>query len=703
MPRISEKKRDKLFASIYTARFVESADARGPREKAWNDARKRYDPAYIDKTKIRTPPYVKRPYVWRTVNTQVEQLLTAAEANGTFVRARSTTPDNGPVGEVVTQALDNNFRAKTADIAFSNEEGLERVARFGMLYGNGWTHCEYFEQPGSWGVKYVPLDPFDCFPDWKHNRWIMVRRKVTLAEMGDLAKAWSREVPVGVGPDNEVITGPADGGRALRAFRALERQIKQRGQAGTISDLHSHANTRQVTLGRVSDTDEGADVVPGDEDPSNVRVTLIQYHETRHDGLVAMIVPGFGTSDDDLLFVREQNPYGACTIVPFVPHPVDNEVYGYGKGEIVGHLAEAMDYTFRSGLRVIAKTADAPLLHRRRAKLGKSFLRNPSGKTAEVDDVTGDAAYLPMPAQANVAFDFATKITQEAADMATGESEQRRGSIGKSSATATAAAIAEAGSNNVDRALFRRWRKFIEQLGHVTLQIMRTHITEDKAIPILGRDSETFLRLKPEFLKSTFSVEFGGSANSMNVQQNIAGLLNLAQTFAPMQVLDLPAVARKVIRLMGEPDPDALLAIKTPRPQVSARHENIAIFQFGQEAEPHPEDNHQEHLALHFTEFQKIQQSVPNHPALQIMQRHIQGHMFVLQQQQGAAMQEGGGAPGGAPNIAQGGPGQALTGQGQASQIDAQRQVPNQQAAGQAPGGIAPNRQVGQIAQGGPR
>ena len=51
---MSEKKRDEQLAQIILARHLDAANAIQPRQDEWLKARKRYEPQYIDRNKVRT-------------------------------------------------------------------------------------------------------------------------------------------------------------------------------------------------------------------------------------------------------------------------------------------------------------------------------------------------------------------------------------------------------------------------------------------------------------------------------------------------------------------------------------------------------------------------------------------------------------------------------------------------------------------------
>lgn len=706
--------KDEALAALIDARFVSAADAMEPRHRAWTKARRRYEPGYVDRQKVRRPPYVGVGYTFNTVNQKTAELTNATEANGIRLYARSATPEHGNVGEVVTQALEKQFRWSSSDNNHDNDEVLERDARNGNLYGNSYVFCRWYEDEDDWCVRFDLLDPFDVYKDWKNGQWYIVRRWISMAELQDLVEgnlsAPKNEI-IGVDPETgeEILdTSPRDGGKARKAFKKLLKQVKagQRRDSGYRSS-YGHRNERQSMLDRVSDDDfAGHDEADTKDDPFNVRVELLHYYETHKRGICAIVVPGFGGGAAPLVLQSEQNPYKVCPIAEFMPFPVDDEEFGYGYGEIIGAMQDVLDYMLRAQIRLIGKKADAPLVHRRSARIKRDFLASPTGKAVEVDDVGSAMAYLE-PSGDQGLYAFAIQLVKQVTDMATGMSEAKRGNAGGAD-SATEAAIAEAAGSILDRQLFKRWRKHVEKIGQITLAILKEHITEPKAIAYLGRDADQFLKLRPEYLQGTFEVEFGGSVMGMNPQQEISALINFGQAFGASGVVDMGGLARMVAQRIGIRNPDDVLTAKEGRPKVSAKHENNALFIFGQEIEVHPQDDDQNHLLGHVKEMQRVQMEVPTHPGLPAMREHVQMHMISMQQKQMAMQQQGPAAagPGGPGPMDQsqvGGPGQPRTLAPGVAGLNDQRNQPNVDANGGAPGGVVPNRMVGQMALGGPQ
>lgn len=709
MARTSKK--DERLARLIDARYVAAGNARTSRETAWRNARQRYEPGYVDKTKVKRPPYIKHEYTFNTVNHKTAQLMAATEANGVRLIARSATPEHGNVGEVVTQALERQFRWKSSDCTHDNDDVVDRNCWAGNLYGNNAIFVRWYEDEDEWGTRFDLISNWDHFKDWKHGRWHIIRRYVTVAELQDIVEgnlsAPVRE-PIGVDAETgEIIYDERerDGGRAKRAFRKLLKQIRDGKRAGAQdSRWFGYKNEIQTNLGRINDDDfSGDDAEDSKEDPFNVRVELLHYYETHKRGICALMVPGYGKDAVPLVFQSEQNPYKVCPIADFMPFPVDDEQYGYGYGEIIGAIQDVLDYLFRAQVKLVAKKADAPLIARRSARIRRDFLASPTGKAIEVDDIQSALAYLE-PGGDQGLYTFAIQVVKQAVDMATGMSEAKRGNAGGAD-SATEAAIAEAAGSVLDKMLFKRWRKHVEKIGQIVLAILKDHITEPQAIAYLGRDADQFLKLRPEYLQGTFEVEFGGSLLGMNPQQEVSALINFGQAFGQSGVVDMAALARMVATRIGIRNPDDVLLADQGRPKVSAKHEQIALFQYGQEIEVHPQDDHLQHVIQHEKALRAVAQETPMHPGIAVMREHMNLHLFALKQQM-AMQAQGPPGPGGPRPMdasqAQG-PGQPQALAPGVAGLNQQRQMSNEQANGGAPGGVVPNRMVGQMALGGPQ
>lgn len=709
MARLTQKKSDLALASSIVSKYQAAAFARRPREEEWWKARKRYEPSWVDKAKVKRAPYVKNPYVYRTTNNQTSRLLRAARANGQYAVVRSSTPEHGAVGEIVGNFVERQFRRKGASLRDSNPRALKMLAHGGKLYGNGILHLCWYESDYDWGVRFQNIDLFDVFPDWKDYRWIVLRRRVTVAEIGDIVRTLSAPSGEKLGEDPETGEAiyspePSDGGRAQKAFDKILKMVKKghRNISGRGDGLSDDPRDKQIELDRIDDNYDSDDGLEVPDDPFNVQIEVLEYYETRHDGIIAKIVPGFGDGED-LVLQKGVNPYGVCPLVPFTPSPIDSEFWGFGVGEIVGPLAEAMDYMLRSQLRLVAKNADAPLLHRRSLRLSRQFLASPTGASVEVDDITNAIGYL-APNHDQGLYSFALGLSQEVADMATGSSASQRGQA-SGSKTATANAIAEEGGQvNTDLEV-DEWGETLEQIARVIVAMAKVHITEEKAIPLVGRNADAFVALRPEYLTGTFEIEYGGARMDMTPSQELTAVLNYAQTFGPSGVANIPYLAREAARKSGANDPDRWVVAGAAKPKVSPRSENSMVFTFGMDIEVHPEDDDMAHMTAHQRDLQRVAQEDPSHPGIAKMVEHLGQHQFAMQQKQMAQMQpQGSGGMGGSPMSMDGGQGNMAGPQRPRSgDVDAMRQQSNNAANGAAPGGATvANRPVGGIAYGGP-
>ena len=528
MPRRSQKKRDAALADLVTARYRGAADARIPRVIAWDKSYDDHDPAYVNRSKVKSPPYVKFPYCHRVTLQQSALLMEANDANGRWNHALPTTTGTREAAEAVTEFLEVQYRQKSPDFFLNNRAVAKRVARMGLKYGNSYYLAQWERRRQWWGVRWTSLNPRDVYLDASHGRFYIVRRVVTLGQLNDLALGISSPL-IGQNPETgeDVEVPPRDGGRALKAVKRVEKEIKAGNSPTYIYDAtwDGHGNSTQYTRNRVQgDGMELTDTYVSDaDDPFNAPICVLEYYETHGEGLIAKIIPGFDHGEN-LVFQAEQNPYGVCPIVPFVPHPVDNEYYGLGNGEVVGGLAGVMDWALRGELAMIGATAWAPLLYKSSAHLRKQYLKSIYGLAIEVKN-QDDIGWMQPPSSTGI-HTMAQNVAQQAADFGTGESDVRRGDVG-SSRSATASAIAETAGNVTDRDIYSQWRDTQEQLGHVCLAIAKVHIARTELIPILGRNTERFYKLKPEFLEGQWEVQFGGNPLGANTTQQISATLNI--------------------------------------------------------------------------------------------------------------------------------------------------------------------------------
>jgi hypothetical protein len=708
MARKRKSDPDETLGRVIRSYYEEAMDAISSRHTVWDDARKRLDPVYTDPSKVQVKPKVKVPYVWRTVRTQMSQIVQSIRANGQWIIARSTTPDHGDAGQVVTQLLENQFRWKGSTTRDSNEWSIFTGAQMGLTYGNQWWLLQPEEHEDGFYVKWKALDPFDVFPDWKAHRWYILRRYIPVWQVQDIAATLS--APVVDEETGEPLLDDRgrpilrDGGRAQRAFEALVKDIRENGpRARWDSKYYNHENDRQSTLGRVSSDDLGdsAANVDTEVDPMNARVTLLEWHETARNGMIAKILPCFGSDGGDLVLQKEKNAYGCCTIVEWNPYAVDEEAFGYGIPEIVSAMDDVLSYSFREQARLIGRVSSPPILFRKTLRLREQFLRSPSNVAQPVDDPQTDVRYMDPPSNPMLA-SVLQNLAKMAADMGSGESDIRRGEP-MGAGSATEASIAERAGSINDQLLFSSFAMAMEQGAFVMLQILKVHLTEEMAIPQLGRDTDQFLMLKPEYLRGTFEVQFGGAPLGATPLLRQAQLRQIWTTYGPSGALDPTEFARADLEMIGRRDADRFLIQKQGPPPVSPRHEHVALLQWGQKPIVSLKDDHARHYAEHAQELALwAQQFGPNDPRVQTLQAHVQATVAVLQMmmsQQGMVPQAGqGGARPFQPEQA-GMPGQPRAFNAATAGIHAERQAPNIGAAPQP--AVAPNRQPGAVIGGG--
>ena len=664
--------------------WQEAAEARKPRETAWKEAYKRADPSYVDETKVKGPFKLKAPYTYRTLEMQTASLLEASKANGRWIIAQPTMPEYRKAGPVVSQLLENQFRQKSSDINLNNETAADAVARMGLLYGNAYFKVEWRRTQWWWGCRLIPVDPFDLFPDWKHGRFYIFSRVVTLAELDDIVNAID------------------DDGTVRKNFKKLYNSIRRGEVTGFLHDSYvsDHSRRRQEEGGRVEGSDDLTDAyAAASDDPYNARIELIEYHETRDDGIVAQIVPNVGkriggTDVEDLVIRKERTPYGVCQIVPFMPRPIDLEKYGLGLGEVIGKTAEAMDVFYRATLGYLVRIAHPAVLVNKRLRLRQEYLRSQSGITIPVDDTNNDLKYMDPPSNPGLyqtGFGFARAM----ADLGTGESDVRRGQVG-GSRSATEAAIAEQSGNITDRRIFSCWKRTIEQVGYVMLAVLREHITKEEAIPILGRSMPDFMYLKPEVLRGTFDIRFGGNISGSNPFQRQSAIRQIATTYAQTGELNMRELIKADTREMGESDEGRFLLRADPPMPLDPADEHIQLMA-GQEIKVSPQDDDIQHITEHREFGQRLGDPYKARELFLHMQNHEQNFMLKQQQAQ-AGPQQGGPAPFDPSQVGQ--PGQPASASSRFAQLNEQRNQSNVAANGRAPGGPAPGRQEGEIARG---
>ena len=161
------------------ARYTEAAAQRSPRVDVWDRAYDAFNPYYIDESKVKDDPKVKFPYLFRVVSQQRTVLMESMDANNRWMVANGLTQQNREHGKVVTQFLENTYRAKSYTEHESNRKAIKRHAQMGLLYGDSWLLAEWVRD----AVKFQSLDPYDVYPDGGRGQFYIVRRIVSLAHL----------------------------------------------------------------------------------------------------------------------------------------------------------------------------------------------------------------------------------------------------------------------------------------------------------------------------------------------------------------------------------------------------------------------------------------------------------------------------------------------------------------------------------------
>ena len=704
MPRTSRKARNTTTAKVIHAYFRDASDAKAEREETLKDSYRAVDPHYLPE-KI-GHPRVKSGHLWAVKNTKLSWLLRAIKANGVWARAEAV-PEYRDAAVTVTKAIQSQFTHRPFGNERSIESGLDQAFPFGDHY---WMWRWEEDGVGNYGVKCVNLNIFDVFPDPWEGRWIILRRFVTLSELARMANTLSEPLMEEV-PDP--LTGktqrvpvldekgkPAyrDGGVARRTFKKVERAVKK-GEILTRWGWHytTHKNTMPSDTGRYSGSDDfgGSDQVDGEDDPANVRVPILEWHETAPDGVVAKIIPDAGdrkAKDRDDLFLQEatQHPYAKCQIVRYSPWPAYDEAWGYTLDEIAGDKQKLKDFAIRASARRTQRYADPAIKFNRRGQVPAVGLRSQSNVAIPLGDM-GDIEYMDPPAGGDMHHLLSLLMTQ-GIDLVTGESEQRRGGVGGAS-SATEAAIAEQGGSTMDFLIATHAFLAIEESADLILRILRKHVQgrSELLIPFLGRRTVEMLRLTPEILDNHYWIRIGGSVLGGNPQMRGQNLLNIATQLGPTGAIDFNAVAEFALTESGFNADTFLTAKQGPVPvPPDIEHEMLEQREYLQVS---PQDNHEEHMAAHGAELQLRQADPLTDPDLaQELLRHLLEHQMALslqQQAQAGGGQEQGGAKPFQPSDA-GKPGQPAAFNARTAGVNQERQAPNNGGAPQP--AIAPGR-----------
>lgn len=697
---VSISKTERNLAEVVLDSWNTADRQRAPRIEAWDKAYRSHDPAFVDRDKIKRPPYIKYPYLHRVTTTQTTILLDAVESAPRVLMAQPMAP--GPFqrerAEMATEFVEVQFRQKSPDLHTNNFHALRKVAQMGLKYGNAYLQPEWVETRRWWGVRLHAISPYDVWEDARFGRYRFVRRVVSLAQL--------REIALGISQPIDGETGELrDGGRALDAFRIISSAVSagNKPAAYVTNEASPYDFDRRFDTGRVAGAsthgqyDDPDEMVRPEDDPYNQTVTIIERHETCEDGSIVRIIPDPRDMYQPLVLQAEQNPYGTCQIIPFLPYFVDNEYYGIGNDEIAGLLAEALSYNLRGSLAAIGAQAWPPVLKTRRANLRDSHIATLYGRIIDVDQPS-DLTYM-QPSIGASFHQIGMAIAQQAADVGTGEGDIRRGDVGQAR-NATSAAIAETFANLTDKNVFQQWSDSLQQVGHAMLEMGSIHLTASRAIPILGRDTAAFIEIKPEMLQGPWHVLFGGNPRGATGQQQIALWGQTVTMFGASGELDVRECAREVLRLSGQRDVQRFMARKDEAPDFPPAMEEEALFRFGRMPEISPRNDHRAHWAAHMVTYQNWSQMLG--PADQRVQRlgvHLVSHEQAMQAQMGM---------GGMPSMASpmqpqdtGQPGQPAAFTPHTAQVNEERQMSNRSQPGMSPGPMAPGRKPGQVATGG--
>jgi len=677
------------LSRVITGYFQDAAEAKSVREPVLRRAYRETDPSYVAPSVPH--PKIKTPYLFAVLNTKLSFLQQALTANGRYVHLEPVAPEYADVAPTITHAVDFQFRNRAAQ----NPENLETGFAEGFRYGDNYWIGKWFEHvsTGASGVKYEPLNINDVYPDPWAGRFYILRRFVTLQQLFSEAEARSH----------------FDGGVAARAFKKVEKAVRDQNTSFTKRyGWHwagFHENSFPSEFGRIGgDDSHGSSNTMPQDDPANVRITLLEYHETDPDGIVATIIPDFPNQQNpDHLFFAEPtpHPYKRCQVVRWAPYPVGKEAYAYSLYEIVGGLSKLNSFSLRASARRIQRYADPAVLHRKRAKINPVFLRSQSNVAIPVGE-PDDVQYMDPPAGGDM-HQVLAALTKNTMDMGLGESEQRRGRAGGADSATEAALAAQAG-NSGDALIAMRAFRVIEDLADLTLRIMRVHVQRDTLIPILGeRTAQANTILTPGILEHEYWVRAAGSTQGgMAPEARNRELMAMFAQFAQTGLFDPKAVADQLLTTMGFTSPDRFYIQKSAPLPVPPEMEHRQLLE-AQDIRVSPQDDHQAHLQAHQTELLLIQQGVQPEPLPGYagkLERHIFEHTNMLLQAQaageGVSPQQVQTDPFTAAQAGQ--PGQPAAFTSATSDINQQRQAPNEGRAPQP--GFAPGREGVVLANG---
>lgn len=712
MPALAERKR--ISARLIHDCFLQSAEARSVREKAWENDYRRSHPSWVDE---RVPePRIKLAKVYRYTRTKLSWLMRHAKANGCWVRAHARG-EFRDAAEAVSGGLNGVFE----DRKLGNPESMLRGARKGLKYGDQWWMTRWHDDGYCKGVRIVNLATDDVFPDFFGGRWVIVRRHVRVADLAEMARTLSAPVmepmidpatgepatdangerimvPV-IGKDGKPVE--RDGGVARKALAKVVA-LAEEGRLPERYGWHwfhaSRADERASRFGRVAVSGD-AQLVRTQDDPANAMVTLLEYHERGGpDYAVAKVLPDVpdGMEREDLFFqLPTPSRYRRCQMTRWTPNWEDDEEWGYGLGEIVGKQADMADFAARQGANLLLRLCDPAMKHHADERLPTEILRNPSGQNIPLM-FPEHFGYVDPPSRQDAAI-VLQQMMGAGMQEALGESEQRQGI--PADAPATNAAIAEMGGQADDLLNIATFFMAVEEIAETVLAILRKHVDSEFLIPVLGGDTPSFARLLPEHLDDSirFIIKVGGSLWGANPAYREQVLTRLGTNFA--DVTDRREIALRIARETGMPDPDALVVRPEGPDPVDPGIENEILWRGGS-VEVSPRENLREHWVKHTAfERQAIAAGAPPETVAAIAQHRMETEQSILYQQQFAAQGMGAGGMGTKPVEA--GPGQPQAVNERTAAVNDMRQMSNRGSPGSAPGGsITGGRAPGTFARG---
>ncbi len=671
------------IARVVKGRWLEAAFSRNAQEDQRVIDYRRADPQFVNRQNVQQDPAVKFAYTWQALRKKRGWLLEQLRQDVSWRTAVGADRLSADYGPAVSRWLERNLSLPDFDVSRGNDVAIERGLDMGMKYGVNWFLASWDNDPEWWGVRYENVRWEDVYCDWKANRWRVVRTFEPVWKVIERAKSWV-ELPV-IDPDTgrEIANGPD-----LIASNA--RYLVEEVEKGTAS-LHRYdqwysvdANRHQRDSGKVTDDDEFHDsywVSPGD-DPLNMRVPVLTCIELRKHGHCVVMVPSYGGVGGDLLFACSPAPYRYSQLVPFVPYPVDDEVYGLSLPYIIGHLDETMSWALRAQLRFFARWSDPAVLFRSGTKLGRRDLEVLSNRRIEVEEMD-DVKPMDAPAANAGMHQMALMLTRGIADENAAESPQRRGQVQQGTATA----VSDASQNaQVDDGLVA-WsaKQSLRQLMRVSVELLRVHMTGEKAIAVAGLDGGTeIINLKPQFVRGAYDIVIKGDLVSPDSAVSSAQLLDAFTRWGPM-FLNPERTFLEFARLSGRPEWENLLNNRLAAKPKQPRDEHIDMLVYGRAVTPSPRENPMQHLIEHRQLQMEVARKLPpEHPVHALIGEHIMLTTQMLSMMQAsigeAGTAAGPGAGDGDGEAPVGGPGNVQTEDG-AQGVQSMRSEGGQQGA----------------------